>query len=641
VSPTTITLGQTATVSWAATGGTSCTASGAWSGSIAASGSKTVTPTVAGTDTYTVSCSTSSSAYGGSSSLSKSATLTVSGPTSSSSIYSMTSLVADAAGGTALSTDKHLVNPWGLSIPPGNFAAWVANNGTQTSTLYDGNGKAQPASGPLIVTFAAGAGNVAFNPTGIVFNGSAADFKVGSGAQSAAAAFIFSGEGGMIAGWAPSVSATAALTTYSDTTGAVYKGLAIAQNNGQMYLYATDFHNGKVDVFNTTFAKQATSSSAFTFKDPAIPAGYAPFGIQALANGTGGATQIYVTYAQQQTPDDHDNVNGAGLGYVDIYDTNGQLVKALIAKGSLNAPWGIALAPSDFGAFSDKLLIGNFGDGKINAFDPATGAPAGTVSDSNGVTIANPGLWGIAFGNDADNQPHNTLFIAAGPNDENDGLYGRIDPGATPPTLNGAPVVKLTAPSGSLSGTVTLSATAKDTVAIAQVQFFANAQAIGSVISSPYSIGWDTTKVSNGSVSLTAKATDVDGNVGTSTAVAATVANQGTATVTLSQLQAQVFTPICSGCHSGLGSSLPGVQNLTAGHTFSNVVNVASIEQPSLLRIKPNDPANSYLIRKIEGTAGISGSRMPFGCGSSSDPCLDQTTINQIIDWVNAGAPND
>jgi uncharacterized protein (TIGR03118 family) len=645
VSPTTIALGQSATVTWSsgASSSASCSASGAWSGSLAASGSKTVTPTAAGSDLYTVSCSSGGGGYGGSSSsASNSATLTVSGPVSASSAYSLTALVSNTAGGTAVSTDTHLVNPWGVSIPSGNFAAWVANNGTQSSTLYDGNGKAQPASAPLVVTFAASAGGTAFDPTGIVFNGSSTNFTVTSGGKSGAAAFIFSGEGGMIAGWSPAVSTTQGITTYADTAGAVYKGLALAENAGQAFLYATDFHNAKVDVFNASFVKQATSSSAFTFQDPGIPAGYAPFGIQAIANGTGGATQIYVTYAEQQSPDNHDNVNGAGLGYVDVYDTNGQLIKELVVKGALNAPWGIALAPGDFGSLSNDLLIGNFGDGKINAFNPSSGALAGTVSNAGGTAIATPGLWGIAFGNDADNQPHNTLFFAAGPNNESDGLYGRIDPGATPPVLDAAPVVTLTVPSGTLSGTVTLSATVQDSIAITQVQFLANGQAIGSASSAPFSISWNTTAVANGTVSLTAKATDADGNVGTSAAASATVGNQSsTPQVTLSQLQTQVFTPICSGCHTGIGSSLPGVQNLTAGHTYASIVNVPSIEQPNLLRIKPNDPSNSYLIQKIEGAPGISGSRMPFGCGSSSDPCLDQATINMFIQWVNEGAPND
>jgi len=199
-------------------------------------------------------------------------------------------------------------------------------------------------------------------------------------------------------------------------------------------------------------------------------------------------------------------------------------------------------------------------------------------------------------------------------------------------------VVTLTVPAGSLSGTVAVSATVQDPISVAKVQFFAGTTSIGTVTTAPYTVNWDTTAVADGQVSITATATDVDGNVGTSAASTATVANNAPATVTLTQLQTQIFTPICSGCHNGSGSSLPGVQNLTAGHTYSNVVGVASIEQPSLLRIKPDDPTNSYLIQKIQGSPGITGSRMPFGCGAAGNPCLDQATINMVISWVSQGA---
>ncbi|MEP6883705.1 MAG: TIGR03118 family protein [Gammaproteobacteria bacterium] len=635
VNPTTITLGQSTAVTWSSSSAATCTASGGWSGSLAASGTQTVTPAAAGTVTFNLSCTGTGGGYGsGGATGTGSATLTVNAQTA----YSLTNLVADAAGGTAANVDANLVNPWGISIPAGNFAAWVANNHTETSTLYDGNGKAQPHAAPLMVQFAASAGGTTFDPTGIVFNGNAADFSVTSAGVSGSAKFIFDGEGGMIAGWSPGVDLTHAITVYSDAGGAVYKGLAIAQNGGKSFLYATDFHNSKVDVFDASFVKQTTSATAFTFVDPSIPAGYAPFGIQAITgSGVGAATQIYVTYAQQQAPDNHDNANGAGLGYVDIYDTNGKRIKQLVAQGALNAPWGIVLAPADFGTLSNMLLVGNFGDGKINAYDPAAGTLAGAVKDSTGAAIATPGLWGIAFGNDADNQPHNTLFFAAGTNNEANGSYGRIDVGATPPVLNAPPAVTLTAPAGNLKGTVTLSATVKDSLVIAKVEFFANSTSIGVVTTAPYSMTWDTTTVADGAVALNAKATDADGNVGLA-AVTATVANTVVAQVTLTQLQTQIFTPICSGCHSGVGTALPGVQNLTAGHTFASIVNVASIEQPTLLRIKPNDADNSYLVKKILGAAGIMGSRMPLGCGSTANPCLDQATIDMVKTWVNQGA---
>jgi uncharacterized protein (TIGR03118 family) len=625
VAPTSIVLGQSATLTWSSSSGSTCTASGAWSGAEPATGSLVVDPTTTGTLTYTLSCSGGS--YGGNTNLSTS--LTVTAPTA----YSATTLVGDTAAGGALTTDANLVNPWGIAFGPTTFA-WVANNHSGTSTLYDGNGKAQPAASPLVVNFAASTAGTTFDPTGVVFN-SSTDFVITSGANSAAALFLFAGEGGMIAGWAPSVDRTHAITTYTDVGGAVYKGIAVASNGTANFLYAADFHNGKVDVFDTTFTKQTPSATSFAFTDPTLPAGYAPFGIQALATGTGGATQIYVSYARQSPPDNHDNANGAGLGLVDVFDTNGNFVTHLIqVGGQLNAPWGIALAPSDFGTLSKTLLVGNFGDGKINAYDPTTGAYVGTVADSTGAAFAQPGLWGLAFGNDADNQPHNTLFFAAGLNNEANGAYGRIDAGG-PPTLNAAPVVAVTAPTGDVSGTVTVTATAQDSIAIAKVEFFAGAVSLGVVTSSPYSVQWDTTTVANGNVTLTATATDVDGNVGTSPGVTVTVGPPAM----LSQIQTLVFTPICSGCHNGSNppsGALPGSQNLTAGNSFTALVNVASHEQPTLLRVKPGDPANSYLIQKLEGAAGITGQRMPFG-----GPYLDQATIDQIKAWIASGAPNN
>jgi uncharacterized protein (TIGR03118 family) len=421
LNPTTVIAGRSTTLMWSATANTTCMASGAWSGSQPDSGSMTITPTSAGTEVFTLTCN-----GGIYSSSSASATLTV----TAASTATVSELVSDLAGGTATHVDPNLVNPWGLSIPvaPSTAPAWVSNNGKQTSTLYDGNGVTQPAATPLVVNLVAGVGAVPFNPTGIVANSSTADFVVTAGGKSGSSAFIFDGEGGMIAGWSAGVDLTHAVTMYTDAAGAVYKGLAIAANNGALFLYATDFHNNKIDVFNTTFLKQTTSATAFTFTDPSIPAGYAPFGIQAIpGSGVAGATQIYVTYAQQVAPANAVNANGAGLGYVDVYDTNGKLMKQLVAGGALNAPWGLALAPADFGTFSNALLIGNFGDGKINAYDAAAGTPLGVLVDTNSTTHGAPGLLGIAFGNDADSQPNNALFFASGINGGADGVYGRID----------------------------------------------------------------------------------------------------------------------------------------------------------------------------------------------------------------------
>jgi uncharacterized protein (TIGR03118 family) len=631
VKPSSIVLGQSATLTWSSSSGSTCTANGGWSGAEAATGTLAVTPGAVGTVAYTLTCA-GGGAYGGNTA--GTATLTVSAP----SAFSNTALAVDIAGG-AKTTDANLVNPWGVAFSPTSFA-WVANNHTETSTLYDGNGRAQPAAAPLVVSLPSSAAAVSFDPTGIVFNGSTTDFVVTANAVSGSAAFIFAGEGGMIAGWAPSVDRGHAITTYTDTGGAVYKGLAIAKNGAGNFLYATDFHNGKIDVFDAKFAKQTPSATSFSFADAMLPAGYAPFGIQAVNNGPGNTTQLYVSYAQQALPDKHDNADGAGLGIVDVFDTNGTLATHLItAGGKLNAPWGMALAPADFGTLSGALLVGNFGDGRINGFDAASGAYIGTVADSAGAAFAAPGLWGIAFGNDAHNQPHNTLFYAAGTNNEANGVYGRIDVGATPPTLNAPPVVALTAPATTVKGTVAVTATATDALGVSKVEFFANGStSLGVATTSPYAVQWDTTKFADGSVTLTATATDPDGNVGTSAAVTVTVAN-GAAAVTLTQIQASVFTPSCSGCHNGSNppsGALPGSQNLTAGNSFVSLVNVASHEQPALLRVKPGDPANSYLIQKLEGAATISGQRMPLG-----GPYLDQATIDQIKSWIAAGAVNN
>jgi uncharacterized protein (TIGR03118 family) len=509
VSPATITVGESATVTWSSNSG-GCTASGAWSGTQSASGSMVITPTAAGSESFMLDCS--GNGYG---SASASTVLTV----DAASAFTQTVLVADQTGGIASHTDANLVNPWGLVIQ-GTAPAWVANNGTQTSTLYDGNGNPRPAT-PLIVTFAAN-GTTDFSPTGIVFNGTSTDFVVSSAGKAAGASFIFDGEGGMIAGWAPAVDATHAVTMYTDAGGAVYKGLAIAKNGGQAFLYAADFHNRKVDVFNNAFVKQPASANAFSFTDTAIPAGYAPFGIQAIVSGAG-ATQIVVTYAQQQGPANIDEVDGPGLGYVDIYDTNGTLVKQLVAAGRLNAPWGVARAPTDFGTLSNALLVGNFGDGRINGYDAVTGTFIGTVSSSTGALLVTSGLWGIAFGNDANNQPHNTLFYAAGIGGEAHGNYGRVDLGATPPVLGAAPTVTLTVPAGVLRATVALTAIPVSRLAIAKVDFYTGTTLIGTATTAPYTVNWDTTTVANGQVSVRAVATDASGNVGSSAITNVTV----------------------------------------------------------------------------------------------------------------------
>jgi uncharacterized protein (TIGR03118 family) len=326
------------------------------------------------------------------------------------SSFTVTALVSDGVV-PAAHTDANLKNPWGVAFNPKGFV-WVADNGTNVATLYDGNGVPQS----LIVTIPDGK-NGSASPTGIVFNGTQS-FTVSENGKSGVAAFIFTGEGGTITAWAPDVGPTNAFVMYDDGTGgAVYKGLALAAMNGNNFLYATDFHNNKIDVFNTNFTKVAMPGA---FTDPAIPVGFAPFGIQAIGSN------LFVTYAMQD-PVKHDDVAGAGLGMVDVYDTAGNLKQHFATGGSLNAPWGIAQAPGNFGSMSGAILIGNFGNGTINAFNASSGQPMGPLTGPNGSPIVEPGVWGIAFGNDLSNQPSNTLFFAAGPNAEADGVYGRID----------------------------------------------------------------------------------------------------------------------------------------------------------------------------------------------------------------------
>lgn len=324
--------------------------------------------------------------------------------------FKATIVVSDGAI-TAPHTDANLKNAWGVAFNPNGFV-WVANNGTQTATLYDGNGVVQT----LVVSIPPTATGPA-NPTGIVFS-NGPDLVIARNGKSGAAAFLFAGEGGSITAWAPAVDMTHAFTVIdSSASGAVYKGLAIASTSAGHRLYATDFHNNKIDVFNGTFTPMTVPGG---FKDAQLPAGFAPFGIQTIGS------KIYVTFAKQDAAA-HDDVPGAGNGFVDVFDVDGNLIQRLAPNNSLNAPWGIALAPGNFGTLSNDILIGNFGDGTVNAFDSTTGVFVGQLLNTDGNPFSQRGLWGMQFGNNLNAQPSNTLFFAAGPNFEADGVYGRLD----------------------------------------------------------------------------------------------------------------------------------------------------------------------------------------------------------------------
>lgn len=325
-----------------------------------------------------------------------------------SNTYVVTPLVSNN-GVPGTTVDPRLVNAWGLVAGP-MTPWWVSDNGADFSTLYRASG----TKVNLNVTVAGG-------PTGIVFNGVTSSFPVGS--NNAGARFIFATESGTIAGWHPSLGTATQVKVNSSSAGAVFKGLAIAVTPTGPQLYATDFHNAQVDVFNGTWAAVQTPGG---FVDPTIPAGYAPFGIQTIG------TRIFVTYAKQAAGA-HDPVEGQGLGFVDAYDTAGNLLARVAQHGQLNAPWGLALAPASFGVFGGTLLIGNFGDGHVNAYQEqpdGTFELLGSLRTADGRKLVIDGLWALEFGNGAPaNGPTDTLFFTAGPNHEADGLFGTITAG--------------------------------------------------------------------------------------------------------------------------------------------------------------------------------------------------------------------
>ena len=321
-------------------------------------------------------------------------------------VYSVHALVSDSAAAPA--ADASLVNGWGLTAGP-TTPWWAANNGTNTSTLYNGAGAKQA----LTVTVAGG-------PTGAVFNGSASDFVVTQNGKSGAARFLFATEGGAIMGWSPAVNANAAVTGADRSgSGAIYKGLAIANDK----LYATDFHNGRVDVFDKSFNLVPGG-----FSDPRIPKGFAPFGIQALGGN------IFVTYAKQDAAK-KDDVAAPGQGFVDEFTPDGALVAQVVNSGKTNAPlnasWGLALAPADFSVFGGDLLVGNFGNGRISAYTQrgSKWVFKGQLRSADGAPIVIDGLWAIAFGNGAAAGPASTLYFLSGPSAEKHGLFGSITAG--------------------------------------------------------------------------------------------------------------------------------------------------------------------------------------------------------------------
>jgi len=342
------------------------------------------------------------------------------------STYRQVNLVSDIPGLAAV-TDPDLVNSWGVSATAGTDQApggalWVSDNGKDKTTLYTSGTATAVSKAGLVVTITSGA------PTGQVSNGDTnpKDFVVRDPAgRSGPAAFIFVSENGGIDGWNPNVgvaagaSAPSTVTEVARASGAraVYKGLAQAQaSDGRTYLYATNFRSGRVEVYDSGFNPVVLPGGRFV--DPLLPFGYAPFDIAEFAG------KLYVTYAKPDA-NREDDVAGPGHGFVDVFTNNGTLLRRLATRGALNSPWGLALAPAGFGRFSGALLVGNFGDGHINAYNPVTGTHLGQLRGVNGRPTVIDGLWSLRFGN-GNAARTNELIFSSGPDGEAHGLLGKL-----------------------------------------------------------------------------------------------------------------------------------------------------------------------------------------------------------------------
>jgi uncharacterized protein (TIGR03118 family) len=326
--------------------------------------------------------------------------------------YHQTNLVSDLPGLAQL-TDPDLVNPWGLAAGP-TTPAWVADNGTDKATIYPGFVNGSPIQkAPLVVDIPGGA------PTGQVFNPTPG-VVVRDGAASGPALFLFDSEVGLVTGWNPGVPPPPPSTQAqvgARVRNAIYKGLALATTSSGTFLYGADFHHGRIDVFDESFNRVHLSGR---FRDRELPRGFAPFNIQELGG------RLYVAYAKQDAAR-ADEIAGPGLGFVDVYSTSGHLLRRLVRRGQLNAPWGLVRAPAaGFGRFSGALLVGNFGDGRINAYDPRSGEFLGRLRHEDGSPIEIEGLWTLRFGNGITGNP-TTLLFTAGIDDEAHGLFGAIE----------------------------------------------------------------------------------------------------------------------------------------------------------------------------------------------------------------------
>jgi len=331
------------------------------------------------------------------------------------STFTQTNLVSDGFV-PALNTDPNLINPWGVSFGPGG-PFWVSDNNAGVTTIYNGAGDPVTVAGHTAITIAPPLGQTGSGtPTGQVFNSFGAGFNISQGGNTGSAVFIFATEDGTISGWNPNVnsgSSVIAVDKSNGGAGAVYKGLAIAQTDDGPRLYAANFRNDTVDVFNSKF-KQVGS-----FTDPFVPKGYAPFNVQVLDG------HLFVTFAKQDA-DRHDDVAGAGHGFLDEFDLEGHHLQRVASGGVLNSPWGLAIAPAGFGDFAGDLLVGNFGDGTINVFNPKNDHFLGKLDGANGKPIVIGDLWALTTGSGAASDNPNAIYFTAGVKDEAHGLFGSL-----------------------------------------------------------------------------------------------------------------------------------------------------------------------------------------------------------------------
>jgi uncharacterized protein (TIGR03118 family) len=523
-------------------------------------------------------------------------TVSDAGSVATSGFGNQTNLVADIPG-LAPTTDADLVNPWGIAFR-GAGPFWVNDNGTGLATLYNGNTGAKQG---LVVTIPLPPGSTADHsaPTGIAaYNGTGFVLPTGG-----ASMFLFATEDGTISAWNGAQGTLAVLKVDNSGFNAVYKGLAIASSGGSDFLYVTNFRSGRVERYDSNF------NFAGSFSDPSVPAGYAPFGIANIGGN------LYVTYAVQDLAQ-HDDVAGVGNGLVYEYDPTGNLIRVFATHGTLNSPWGLAVAPASFGTFGGDLLVGNFGDGKINAYNLTTTAFVGQLPiDTTGTPLAINGLWALAFGNSGSAGSASNLFFSAGFNHENDGLFGFLTAAPTPQPTATVSEVALSAVAGA---SVSATEGAATTVTVATFTDPAGAEPNASDPSGTHyaaTINWGDGSSSAGSIVNTG---------GNNFAVEGshTYGEEGSFTVTTTITHETAPTVTATSTASVTDARLATVtgQNLTATEGASVSATVASFSDPGGAEPNSADPA----------TSGHYSATINWGDGTSSTGTVVNTGGNNF-----------